>query len=89
MLGEGHYRLAKILLSLAHFQDNFLGEAKRRNIWWKLFVLAGVCWSLWKAKNEWLFANTLAKTPLQVVSKIKDFLQHWRLDSLDAAGKDG
>jgi len=52
VLGEGRYGLAKILLSLADFQDNFPGEAKERDIWWKLFVLAGVCWCYVAARIE-------------------------------------
>jgi len=71
VLGEGRYGLAKILLSLADFQDNFPGEAKERDIWWKLFVLAGVCWSLWNARNEWLLLTHLPKHLYRLLSRYR------------------
>lgn len=55
-----------------------LGLMKRKNVqgvWVMLF--ASVCWALWLIRNDWVFSNILAKSPLQITYKALSFIQQW------------
>ena len=46
--------------------------------------------SLWKTKNDWVFANTSVKKKLkQVAQKVVGFLQQWKKITKTEKGEDG
>lgn len=42
-----------------------------------LFLLAGISWVMWKARNDLVFSNILVSNPNILAHRIVGFLQHW------------
>lgn len=45
----------KIPVNLADFMDRGLNEENKKNHERMIFLLAGVCWASWRARNLWLW----------------------------------
>jgi len=42
------------------------------------FVIASVAWSVWKARNDWVFNNKLIKSPKTIAYKVLALLKQWK-----------
>lgn len=53
-----------------------IGEVVRDNKF-AFIILAAVAWSLWKARNDWVFNNVLIKSPKAIAYRVVGFLIQW------------
>ena len=70
-------RWAERPISVTHFQDMMgIGEVVHdKNL--ALVILDAVVWSVWKARNDWVFNNALIKSPKLIAYKVVGFLIQW------------
>lgn len=64
-------------ISVNNYQEVMgIGEVVRDNKF-AFIILAAVAWSLWKARNDWVFNNVLIKSPKAIAYRVVGFLIQW------------
>jgi hypothetical protein len=64
------------LYSLDNFLTEVVGEPGRAQNRQMIFLLGGVCWVLWKTRNDWVFNDILISKPNALAYRIVGYLQH-------------
>lgn len=64
-------------MSLSEFLLGEVGMLRRAQNIRLIFLLAGVTWAMWKARNDWVFSNKLISSPNVLAHRTVSFLQHW------------
>jgi len=65
-------------ISIQDYEDKMRVGLGHKDIFIAFFLLAGVSWSLWKTRNDWVFNNHLIKTPKAIAYKVLGFLSQWK-----------
>ena len=68
----------RIPSSFEDFQASFLGKPGAKNNCTHIFLFAGVCWALWRTRNDWVFSDILVRHPKHIAHRTFGFLQQWR-----------
>lgn len=61
------------------FEDGLRMLKKKLKTNLTIVFVAWFCWGIWLNRNEWVFENKIAKSPLQVVYKALAWVQRWKL----------
>jgi len=77
----------RIPSSFEDFQASFLGKPGAKNNCTHIFLFAGVCWALWRTRNDWVFSDILVRHPKHIAHRTFGFLQQWRALSTKEAKK--
>ena len=64
--------------SLQDYENKMGVGLGQKNIFIAFFILAGVAWSLWETRNDWVFNNHLIKSPKSIAYKVLGFLSQWK-----------
>jgi hypothetical protein len=65
-------------ISIQDYEDKMRVGLGHKDIFIAFFLLAGVSWSLWKTRNDWVFNYHLIKTPKAIAYKVLGFLSQWK-----------